>query len=245
MLHSAGSTSVGSHMGRILVWAMAIMSLRAQASPISVTLMVRNPYALFYGTKDVATTFVGGDAGKSAADTYSLNLDASQYLYVVTVSDGAAEGPTMPAQGLLGQLENKDKGYKVYSNDLPWQVTSPRQAAAAPMAGRVTDLTLLTQEIARANTGENPSHGWTTPSIGPSNGDASSGPISSIDYDARWVWYEGHRGLNLTSTNAHQVDWLIFRIPVAASPSVSEPAMQSLVMCGLALAGLWAYRRWQ
>lgn len=209
------------------------------ASDIKVTLTVDNSYALFYGTSQSATDFVGSDGSWGQAETYSFSLDSTRYLYVVTASDISV------AQGFLGQFENSSSGYKFYSNDPQWQVAATGLGPAAPYSGSASDLTLLTQQIRGANSGNGPSNGWSVLTVGPLNGNGPWGAIAGIDPDAKWVWYSSNGATDPTTPGFDHNEWLMFRIAVAATPdnpipSIPEPSTYALFFVGL--CGVWAVR---
>jgi hypothetical protein len=143
----------------VVRWCLAAVLLVALALParadiIKVAITVDNSYALFYGTHNQATNFVGSNFTWQDVETYNFNLPASNYLYVVTASDLSV------AQGFLGQFENLTSGFKFYSSDPQWQVMATGLGPNAPYTGSAANLALLTQEIQDANAGGNPSHGW-------------------------------------------------------------------------------------
>lgn len=205
----------------------------AQAAPIRVTITVDNSYALFVGTETEAATYVGSDFTWTGAETYNFDLGDDQYLYLVTASD------LTTAQGFLGQFENLLTGYKFYSNDPQWQVAATGLGSDAPYSGDADDLALLSAEIVKANGGADASGGWTGLTDGPANGAAPWGKIAGIDAAARWVWYSSNGDTDPTTPGYDHDEWLIFRIPVAATPtsSVPEPAGLALVLSGLMIAG--------
>ena len=207
----------------------------AEATPIRVNITVDNSYALFTGTETAATTFVGSDFSWPTTETYTFDLPANNFIYVVTASDLST------AQAFLGQFENLSNGNKFYSSDPQWQVTATGLGPAAPYTGSAADLALLTQEILDANAGGNPSNGWVAPTAGPGNGAGTWGLRPGIDAAASWVWYSSNGDPDPTTPGFDHDEWLVFRISVAARP-VPEPATLALMLTGAA-GGLWMRRR--
>jgi hypothetical protein len=212
----------------------------ASAANIEVTLTVDNSYALFYGTETAATNFVGSDVrwtGWYDAETFTFDLPADHYIYVVTASDVAV------AQGFLGQFTNLDTGYRFYSSDPQWQVAATgRGRDNPPYDGAASSLAELTSAILDANNGANPSNGWTGLTAGPQHGSSPWNIVPGIDTEAHWVWYSSNGTPDPTSPGFDHHEYLIFRIPVAAAP-VNVPEPGSLALLGAPLAGLLLARR--
>lgn len=240
-------------------------ALPAQAVNVKATITVDNSYALYYGTGTAATNHVGNDFDWPYSEVYHFNLPSNNYLYLVTVSDLAV------AQGFLGQFENLDTGYKFYSNDPQWQVTATglrNQSLpnyGAPYTNSLADITLLTNEIIKANLGplpgHNPSNGWVATSSGPANvigahpygqrPNIVPGQPIPIDAAARWVWYDSKENCGFDSTPGDPItpgcnhdEWLIFRIRIGATPD--QPLGTQSVpgpMPVLGAASAWAWSR--
>ncbi|KAB2319105.1 PEP-CTERM sorting domain-containing protein [Betaproteobacteria bacterium SCN1] len=233
-----GKTLTGCAVAAL--WAGA-----ANASMITVSMTVDNSYALYTGTLDGATTFIGSDGNWPTVETYHFTLSPGDYIYVVTDSDKST------AQGFLAQFNNLTDGYTFYSQDPQWQVTATGLGGAAPYSGSVSDIGLLTREILNANAGNNASGGWTNFTTGNSNGASPWGAMGGIDPDASWVWYAGGNcnTANPTIGGCDAGEWLVFRIAAAATPDnpvpdshgVPEPA--SIALFGLGMLGLAAFRR--
>ena len=222
-------------ISRSVLTATAVLCLgnvTASAINIKVTMTVDNSYALYYGPQTGATTFVGSDFSWPTAETYNFNLPAGQYIYVVTASDLSV------AQGFLAQIENLDNGNKFYSNDPQWQVMATGLGSSAPYTGSAADLALLSNEIVDANGGGNASNGWVGLTSGPSNGSAPWGTIAGIDAAAKWVWYSANGDTDPTTPGFNHDEWLVFRIPVEASPQGVPESGSTLGLMGGVLMSL-------
>ncbi|HYO80525.1 MAG TPA: PEP-CTERM sorting domain-containing protein, partial [Bryobacteraceae bacterium] len=132
---------------------------------------------------------------------------------------------------------------KFYSNDPQWQVTATGLGSAAPYTGDAADLTLLSQEIVKANAGTNPSNGWVGFTAGPVNGGGPWATRPGIDAAARWVWYSSNGDPDPTTPGANHDEWLAFRISVAATPTEAVPEPGTFMVVGLALASVGLGRR--
>ena len=231
-----------------MVAMLGVASTPAFAASITVSMTVDNSYALFLGTHNAATSFIGSDGDWPSTETYSFDLPTDSYIYVVTASDLSV------AQGFLAEFNNNTDGYTFYSNDPQWQVmaTGRRDPSVggptfgAPYSGSATDLALLSSEILDANAGGNPSGGWVGLTEGPVNGSSPWGLRPGIDAAAHWVWYSSDGDPDPTSPGVDHDEWLVFRIAVAATPDVPvpdptvtpvpEPATLLLTGAGLAAA---------
>jgi len=214
-------------------------ALPAKAVNVKAAITVDNSYALYYGTGTAATNYVGNDFTWQTTEVYNFSLPSNNYLYLVTVSDISS------AQGLIGQFENLDTGYKFYSNDPQWQVTATglRNANSpnygAPYTGTSADLSLLTAQILAANGGGNPSNGWVATTAGPANGSFPWGQRPSIDSAARWVWHSSNGDTDPTTPGFNHDEWLVFRIRIGSTP---EPVPGPLPVLGAASAWAWSRR---
>ena len=229
----------------LLGGVVSATALPAEAVNVKAAITVDNSYALYYGTGTAATNYVGNDFTWGTTEVYNFNLPSNSYLYLVAVSDISS------AQGLIGQFENLDTGYKFYSNDPQWQVTATglRNANSpnygAPYTGTLADLSLLTAQILVANGGGNPSNGWVAPTAGPANGNGPWGSRSLIDAAARWVWYSSNGDTDPTTPGFNHDEWLIFRIRIGATPDQPLGAQSvpgPLPVLGAASAWAWSRR---
>jgi hypothetical protein len=210
----------------------------AQNTSIQVTVTADNTYAIYTGTDTAANTFQGSDNHWEQAETYNFNLPSDNFIYVVTYSD------LQSVQGFLAQFTNQTNNSVFYSDDSQWQVTA---TGIGPNSQPPT-LENLTDEIQKANAGQNASLGWVAPTLGPNNGAFAPWKlIQGIDTAARWTWYNSQ--LDTSSGNAYQQppfsgfnhdEYLIFRIAVSAVP---EPESLALAVLGLGLCGVAARKR--
>ena len=202
-------------------------SLQANAVPFSVSITVDNSYALYTGSATQATTFVGSDNSWYDTETYNFDLPSSDYVYVVTQSDLAV------AQGFLAQFTNLTNNNRFYSNDPQWQVTATGRYGLAPYGNTPSNFAELNSQLVLANAGANPSHGWVGTTAGDANGAAPWGLRPDIDASAHWVWYDNNGSANPTIGGHNHDEYLVFRIPVGATP-VPEPSALLLLVIGLA-----------
>ena len=218
-------------LGLVVVVGLCSISTAADI-PINVTVTADNVYGIYTGTLTGASQFVNADNSWPTAETYNFNLPANNYIYVVSYSDDVV------AQGFLAQFTNQDTNHRFYSSDPQWQVTATGiNKGTNDSQPTVTD---LTSQILLANAGTNSSGGWVSTSVGPQNLNALPwGTIANIDAAAHWTWYDS--GKDTRSNTAYPIpfdgfnhdEYLIFRIPVNASP-VPEPSSAFLLMLGAA-----------
>ena len=213
------------------------IALQANAIPFEVDITVDNSYALFTGTESAATNFVGSDNSWHQAETYSFDLPASDFIYVVTRSDLAV------AQGFLAQFTNLTTNERFYSNDSQWQVTATGRYNFAPYDNSASSFTELSQQLVLANQGNNPSGGWVATTAGEANGAAPWGTVANIDAAARWSWYNSNGSSNPTIGGFNHDEYLIFRISVGATEFTEVPEPSGLLLIGLGLLGLYSVRK--
>lgn len=211
-------------------------TLQANAIPFTVSITVDNSYALYTGTESEATTFVGANDNWGDTETYAFDLPSSNFIYVVTQSDLAV------AQGFLAQFNNLATQESFYSNDPQWQVTATGRYGFAPYSDSEADFAELTEQLALANAGNNPSAGWVNTTAGDANGAGPWGPRPNIDAAARWSWYNSNNSDNPTLGGFDHQEYLVFRISVGAT-EIPEPT--TLLLMGIGLLGLGAARKFR
>ena len=110
------------------------VALQANAIPFEVDITVDNSYALYFGTEIQATNFVGSDGNWPTTESYTFDLPADNFIYVVTQSDLST------AQGFLAQFTNLQNSNRFYSHDPQWQVTATGRYGFAPYTGSAGDI---------------------------------------------------------------------------------------------------------
>jgi hypothetical protein len=186
--------------------SLGISAATAAPIPLEVVLTADNTYALYYGTLSSADAFVASDGDWPTAETHTLTLPDSGYIYVAGYTDA------FDAQGLLAQVTNTSTSERFYSGDPRWQVTCTgiyMNAAPSPSD--------LSTEIMKANAGTNPCGGWVSTTVGQQNLRARPWrTIEGVDNVARWMWYDSNQDDRMCAPFAgfNHNEYLIFRVLV-------------------------------
>ena len=104
-------------------------------------------------------------------------------------------------------------------------------------------LSELSAEIVKANAGNNPSNGWVATTVGSPNTTSTYpwGARPGIDAAARWTWYDSHKDSDPGApfVGFNHDEYLIFRIPAAASPTPEPSSWVIACTVGTLGMGLW------
>lgn len=203
----------------------------AHAVNITATLTADNHYGLYYGQADGSgLTFVGrnekgtsGDPGQfnwSLPETFNLNANNGDYLYVLAWDDG------LP-QNWIGEFKLAS-GVSLLSNTSDW-VYQIGSGANPGEFGDVPLLTTVASEIGSAT--------WKIPQVSAPQGTPPWFTIPGISSQARFIWHD-----SLDNDSSSDGNYVIFRTKVAII-SVPEPSTLSAI----AVAGVmgWMIKRKQ